>query len=302
MIFCGSLFCADTMSVPCTPTSIEDINDVELSDGWYDELLITKNTESETTSIWDFDVVLWAKFNDDAAAGVFNWNFNNVSYLIVKRKKDGDFKWITIYIQKVDNYKDFNIQNTDITAASNQKYQYAVVPIVNGMEGFYSIVDVDVVSDTLVIADKDEVWHTHITDGFLDNTANAPSNVLTTMYGAYATIVRNTMACYDEITVNAQFVPLEDDGCTYSFDDEGKRARYNRQAKKFLKNGNSKIIKDSSGNIWLVYVNTPPTDSAEDIYNNRKITFSAVEIGDAEDEEALYEAGLINTTEEWWNS
>jgi hypothetical protein len=121
------------------------------------------------------------------------------------------------------------------------------------------------------------------------------------MYGTYPTVVRNTVANYDEITVNAQFVPLSDDGCGYDFNDEGRRVRYNRQAKNFLKNGNSKIIKDSSGNIWLAYVNTPPTDSAEDMYNNRKITFGAVEVGDVEDEEALYEAGLINTTEEWWN-
>jgi hypothetical protein len=122
------------------------------------------------------------------------------------------------------------------------------------------------------------------------------------MYDKYPTIVRNTEANYEQITVNAQFFPIDEDDCSYIVDDDRRRIEYNNAAKMFLRNGNSKIIKSCDGNIWLVYINTPPTDTAENDYQNRKISFGAVEIGDPNDEEDLFEAGLIpNVTEEWWN-
>lgn len=70
----------------------------------------------------------------------------------------------------------------------------------------------------------------------------------------------------------------------------------------FLRNGNSKVVKSQDGRCFLGYVTTPPTDSAETDYRNRKITFSITEIGNIEDGEDLFDAGFIPTvTEEWWN-
>ena len=43
MIFLGSMFCADIMSVTCTPTDIDNITKIELSDGVYDDLRVSKN-------------------------------------------------------------------------------------------------------------------------------------------------------------------------------------------------------------------------------------------------------------------
>ena len=305
MFFCGGMLCADIMSVVCTPTNIDDITKVELSDGWYDDLRITNNiTETLSSAVnqeWDWDTIFHAKFDGNLSAGNVNWNLERVSYLIVRRKKTKDFKWTTIKVQKVETKDDFNLKDIDITAAPNYEYQYAAVPIIDNVAGFYSIDIVDVKSNSLLIADKDEIWYTGITDNYLDNTSVVPNSVINTMYDVYPTIVRNSESNYEEISVNASFFPLEEDGCSIDLENDQKRIEYNKAAKMFLRNGKAKILKGISGDIWLCYVNNPPTDSAENDYRNRKISFGVVEIGDPNDEETLYEVGISDVTQEWWN-
>ena len=305
MIFSGCMFCSDIMSVPCTPTNIEEITKIELSDGVYDDQKKKKNVTDElkvtVPQEWDWDTVLHAKFNGNTCAGNVNWKFDTVSHLIIKRKKTGDFKWITLEAHKVEKIADFNIKNIDITAAPNHMYQYAAVPIINGTEGFYFTCNVAVKSNSLMIADQDEVWNTHLSDNYLDNTSVVPQQTVTTMYDRYPTIVRNTEANYEEITVNAQFFPTNETGCQIMLDDDRRRMNYNNAAKQFLRNGKTKILKSVDGNLWLVYVTTPPSDTAVDDYRNRKITFSCTETGDVNSENDLYDAGLITAAREWWN-
>lgn len=308
MMFLGDFLCGNEFSIPCTPTDINNITRVELSNGWYDDFRITKNIEEELSSAinqdWDWDTILHAKFNDSVGAGNVLWSLDTVSHLLVKRKKVDDFKWITLEVRKVENIEDFNLRNIDKTAIPNFTYQYAAVPIKNGVEGFYSTCDVDVKSNCLVILDRDEIWVTRLSDNYLDNTSIVPSSKVETMFDIYPTIVRNSKANYEEITINAQFIPSEDDSmCNIDLSDDKKLFEYNRKAKMFLRNGNPKILKSVSGETWLVDINTPPSDTAENHYKNRKITFGAVEIGSVESEEDLWEFGLIDgsATEEYWN-
>lgn len=295
------------MSVPCTPTNIDNITRVELSDGWYDDLRISKNVTDELSpnvkQNWDWDTILHAKFEGTTSAGNVVWTFDTVSHLLIKRKKVSDFKWITLDVHKIEKMADFNVIKIDPTAIPNVEYQYAAVPIKDGVEGFYSVDNVKIKSECLVIVDRDEFWCTNITDNYLDNTSVAPSSTVQTMYEKYPTVVSNSNANYEEITVNAQFFPTAEDGCTVDLQDDAKRIEYNNKAKKFLRNGNAKILKSIDGNCWGVYVTTPPSDMATDHYKNRKLTFTCTEIFDIEDEESLWENGLIDesVSEEWWN-
>lgn len=311
MMFFGDFLCGNAMSIPCTPTDIDNIIKVELSDAWYDDLRITKNIEEELSSAinqdWDWDTILHAKFDFTTSAGNVIWTYDTVSHLLVKRKKVDDFKWITLEVRKVENIDDFNLRNIDKTAIPNFKYQYAAVPIKNGVEGFYSTCDVDVKSNCLVIVDRDEIWATPIHDGFFDATSITPNSKLETQNSLYPSIVRNTIANYEEISVNAQFLynSVSEDGECVELDlnDEKAIMQYNNKAKMFLRNGNFKIAKTSDSRCWGVYITTPPTDSAENDYRNRKLSFTMTESFDIHDEESLWEYGLLDesVTEEWWS-
>ena len=305
MMFFGDLLSGNVMSVPCTPTDIDNITRVELSNGWYDDLRITHNVEEELSSEvnqdWDWDTILHAKFDDNIGAGHVLWNFDTVSHLLIKRKKVDDFKWITLEVHKIETIEDFNIRNIDKTAKPNYQYQYAAVPIKNGVEDFYSICDIEVKSNCLVIIDRDSIWQTNITDNYLDSTSVVPNTVVETMYETYPTIVRNTNANYETISVNASFYPSDENGCAIVIDDDAKRIDYSDKAKMFLRNGKAKILKSEDGRCFLGYVTTPPTDTADSDYRNRKISFSITEIGNIENEQDLYDNGFSDVTQEWWN-
>ena len=305
MMFFGDLLSGNVMSVPCTPTDINNITNIELSNGWYDDLRITHNVEEELISQvnqdWDWDTILHAKFGDSVGAGNVLWNFDTVSHLLIKRKKVDDFKWITLEVHKIETIEDFNIRNIDKTAKPNYQYQYAAVPIKNGVEDFYSTCDVEVKSNCLVIIDRDSIWQTNITDNYLDSTSVVPNTVVETMYETYPTIVRNTNANYETISVNASFYPSDENGCSIIIDDDAKRIDYSDKAKMFLRNGKAKILKSEDGRCFLGYVTTPPTDTADSDYRNRKISFSITEIGNIENEQDLYDCGFSDVTEEYWN-
>lgn len=306
MMFFGDLLSCNEMSIPCTPTDINNVTRVELSDGWYDDLRITKNVDEELSSTvnqdWDWDTILHAKFDGKLGGGNVLWNFDTVSHLLIKRKKVDDFKWITLDVQKIVSVEDFNIRGTDITATPNNEYEYAAVQIQNGVEGFYSKAKVDVEIDSVVIADRDETWSTILSDNNFDTTVVAPSSTVNTMYDRYPTIVRNSESNYENISVSAQFLPLkENNQCDYDLSDKA-RVKYLNKVKDFLRNGEIKILKSLDGRIWLVDIDMNSiTDSANNYYANRQLTFSCVEIGDVDDEEVLWEYGFISATEEWWN-
>ena len=305
MMFFGDLLSGNVMSVPCTPTDIDNITKVELSNGWYDDLRITHNVEEELSSEvnqdWDWDTILHAKFDGSVGAGNVLWNFDTVSHLLIKRKKVDDFKWITLEVHKIETVEDFNIRNIDKTAKPNYQYQYAAVPIKNGVEDFYSTCDVEVQSNCLVIVDRDEIWRTNLTDNYLDSTSVTPNTVVETMYDTYPTIVRNTNANYETISVNASFYPSDENECITMIDDDAKRIDYGDKAKMFLRNGKAKILKSKDGRCFLGYVTTPPTDTADSNYRNRKISFSITEVGNIENEQDLYDNGFTDVTEEYWN-
>ena len=55
------------------------------------------------------------------------------------------------------------------------------------------------------------------------------------------------------------------------------------------------------GRCYGIYITTPPTDQAVDNYKNRKLSFTCTEIFNIDDEEALYDVGISDVTQEWWN-
>ena len=67
MFICGSNFVGGGLACALTPAGVENINYVEIKNGIYDDLYITKSTEIEPSidgpAEWDFDTVLWAKNN-----------------------------------------------------------------------------------------------------------------------------------------------------------------------------------------------------------------------------------------------
>lgn len=309
MFICGSNFCGGELAYACTPTAVENINYIELENGLYDDLYMTNSTDFEITNKcpeeWDFYTALYAKFNNNTNAGNVDWNLETVSHLVLKSKIPNSFKWKTIITKEIHDVEDFKIDYDDYFVASKQPIIHAIVPVLYGTEGNYAITETIPMFDKMFLIEGEEVYSTKITDGFCDTTRNIPSSNIVLLNNKYPMFIRNTMANYDTGTCIGSFVPVNpEDECTLLFDSDNdyKRITYQKNVMDFICNGIPKILKLPDGRMWIIQVLPNPSDNADQIYYNRKISFQWVEIGDVNSEEDLYYLGLSNVSEEWWDN
>lgn len=114
-----------------------------------------------------------------------------------------------------------------------------------------------------------------------------------------------TNANYDTGTCRGSFVPVaEDDECKLAYDSkfDYQRIKHQKEFMDFISDGIPKILKLPDGRMWIIQVTPNPTDTANQVYNNREISFSWVEVGDVNSEEDLYYLGLSEVSSEWWNN
>ena len=307
MFICGSNFVGGVSACAVTPTNIENIDYVELKNGIYDDLYISKATDFELTNEcpeeWDFDTVLWAKFNGNNNAGNIDWNLETTSHIVLKSRNEGDFKWKTIAVKEINTIDDFVINYPDYFIASGQTVEYAVVNVLYGSEGNYATTKITPKFDKMFLIEDGVVWGTDITDGFCDTTRNIPSSTVELLNSKYPIFVRNTIANYDTGNCKGSFVPLADEeSCELAFSEEYDymRVQYQKEFMDFISDGVPKILKLPDGRMWIIQVTPNPTDTANQMYNNREISWSWVEIGDINSEEDLYYLGLSDVSPEWW--
>ena len=307
MFICGSNFVGGESACALTPTGINNIDYVELKNGIYDDLYITKDTNSELThecpKEWDFDTVLWAKFSNNTNAGNVDWNLENTSHIILKSRTEGQFKWKTIAVKEVNSVKDLVINYPDYFVASGQPVEYAVTNVMYGCEGTYAITKVTSTFSKMFLIEGDTVWGTEVTDGYCDTTRNIPSSTVELLHSRYPIFVRNTIANYDTGNCKGSFVPLNEDSCEFAYNGEQdyERIKYQRDFMDYICDSIPKILKLSDGRLWLVHVTPNPTDTANQQYNDREISWSWVEVGDVNSEEDLYYLGFSNVEPEWWS-
>ena len=306
MFFLNNILGATKDTIPLTPTHLNNLTYIKLSNGLYDCLYITKETNSEPSMDcpreWDFDTIFHADFNNSTNAGNVDWNLDSVSHLIVKRRDTSKFQWITIAVKEIPALEDFSdgIKGNDYTNASHVEYEYAIVPVLHGTEGLYHTVFVDSQFHDIFLVEKNCIIGTPSSDGFCDTTRRVPSSVNETIHNKYPSYIRNTLANYDKGNCKGKFIELDEEHCDFSVAD-ALRVPYQRKIMDFLADGMPKLLKHFDGRIWLAAVTGDPTDTATGTYNNRDISFEWTEIGNYESERDLYNTNLSDVEEEWWN-
>lgn len=307
MFLCGSSFAGGDLACALTPTGIENINYAELKNGIYNDLYLTKSGDFELTGRfpdeWDFDTLLWAKFNGSTNAGNVDWNLDNTSHIILKSRTQGSFRWKTLAVKEVNQIHDFKINYPDYFTASGQAVEYAIVPLLNGLEGTYATTRAAAKFTEMFLIEGDVVWGTEITDGYCDTTRNIPSSTVELLNSRYPVFIRNTMANYDTGTCKGSFLPFaNEDTCELAYGEEYDYLRidYQRKFMDFISDGIPKILKLPDGRLWLVQIAPSPSDTAGQSYNDREISWSWTEVGSVDSEEDLYYLGFSEVDPEWW--
>ena len=310
MFVCGKNYVGGKNACTLTPTSIDQITRVELKNGIYDYLFLTQDTSFNVNdpvqADWDHNTLLYAKFNGNTTAGNIERTLEETTHIVIKSRKDGDFEWQTLAVHEVNTVDDFNIYFNDYFVPSMQPTEYAIVYSYYGVEKTYSTVTVTPQFNMMFLIKGNEVYGTYMTDANCNTTRNIPSSNVETLNNKYPTFIRNGKANYDTGECSGCFMPVSDeDGlCTppdFNKENVYVRIQFQKKVMDFIAANKPGILKMPDGRMWIIQVTPNPTDTAEDTYNYRSISFSWVEIGDATSESDLYYLGLTDVSPEWWS-
>lgn len=290
-------------TISSLPLGLDNINYIKIENGVYDNIYATHinaNVKQPNNFVvpekWDVETYFHAKFNGDLYSGNSDFGVENTTNLIIKRRELGTFKWFPIIDRTVSSSADFNFNEYDIYPASGITYEYAAVPIVNGVEGTYSVAQCDVDFKELIIIDKDETYST-LYDIEISQDKNNTSSIVVPYGSKYPIYVANALNDYYTGNISATFLNMDCKNTEPSIKDV---IRFRRDVLNFLNNRKVKYIKDPFGRCWIASIGTAISDEDNGHPYAHKISFDITEVGDTESNEDMNKFGFLTIGEEWW--
>lgn len=298
MMFFGSGILGYSHSTDPTLVNINNSNNVTLENSVCDEIytsLDIENYNSTTKPEWSSNTIFYAKFHGGLFAGNVEYTLSTLSALRVKRRPMGSYKWITLHeLTGIKKVEDVRIEFKDVTPLM-QEYEYALVPVINNVEGEYTIKSIKPDFRGVFIIGQDKIFHTVLninSCGEMLPQRNFTSATATPLDSKYPYVFYNGINNYDSGTLAATYAPFDKENCEWDFENACK---YRNELKDMLTDGRPKIIKYDDGCGWLVaVVNNSITESANGSKYNVITSFDWTEIGNLESSNDLYFSGFAN--------
>lgn len=287
----GYKYCVDN-------TCVEPLNIVntKLKNGIYDHLLITQDTSVPTNDErfpeeWQYATVLDADFNGNLSAGNMGYTEHAITAIRVKRRRKGTFDWKTYYEIPIGSADDLVFERHDRYVANHVEYEYALVPVVDGMEGMIKKNSIVVDFNGMYILDAVDQYRTELDIDKGTITRNKARSVVEPLGGSkYPFVVSNGDCDYYSGSIEAMFLPFS---ANRDYTKDGAYD-YREKIMAFLNNDRTKILKFDDGRMWMIGVSGAPQDSNEEPDGVVHTSFDWTEIGDCESTTDLYDAGFID--------
>ena len=292
-------FCSDINALDPMPTSISNIDSTKIQNGIYDYMNITENISFNYSTVqptdWDFETIFNANFNGNISGGNVSGVGTGVTQVRVKRRIQGTFDWTTIYQADISQPEQLSFIYNDYLNLNNTEYEYAFVPVTNGVEGNYIIDSVMSKYNGVFICDATTIFNFMIKPQYGQNSRVQQIGVFQPYNRQYPVVVANGQIDYETGSIQGMVIP-------HSFYETGILNRQDVTQQKeailqFLTNKKPKVIKDWNNNAWLCFI----TDNVNVTYDNNwgmgavNVQAGWTEIGDISSNHDLYEAGLIPT-------
>lgn len=299
MIFLGRAACGDRNSMTASTVHMNDINDITLQRGAFDELYV--NTKVTTTwdgqipDEWDFDTRIHAGFNGDLFGGNVDYTAEIVSTILVKRRMKGTLQWQSYFEIPIESNEDFDFIRNDYLCRNGYEYEYCLVPTLNGVEGEYSsnhnISTIKSEFDGVFVIEKDMAYHSVINTS-VEIARNFATSVVETKGRRRPIVFYNGDTNYREFSVEATFVQFDPDTCQFDFT---RNDSFREQVDDFLTDKKAKILKSEDGYMALVSISDSPISHSVDDFKELVTTeFTAYETGDCDDVTDLYYNNIID--------
>lgn len=286
--------------------SLFPMNTVKICNGKYDNIYMSKNGTEEifdgyvdghyALPDWNIDTVMMCSFNYTINAGLVDFNVSEIESIKIKRRKKGTNTWLTIYKQDVHTADDLNVAIKDSIVPKGITQEYAIVPVkIGGIEGEYIVVETTPWWNGVFITINDNVYKLYNGVSYGSLKKNKQVGEFVPLSQPYPIEVQNGACKYDSGSVSGGLY-----GYNYEATRRIDRADVIKQTQDILDDlhSNSAIgITDWNGNVWLARTNTTPSvtfvqSSGNGICN---LSFDFVEQGKYDNQEDLYENGLVDT-------
>lgn len=292
-------FLNDQFSNLPTQISQKPLKNIELKNGMFDNIYVSNSYIEENESrlsVWDYNTVMSSDFINTINAGNVDYFLSQTSKLRIKHRLKGDFRWVTIEEKEIYKYEDFQFETFDLFNKSGADYEYAIVPVINDVEGNPTTTSVYSEFNGLYIIEKDSVFQALANIVLGGVTRNSPSTMIQTAGSKYPYVFSNPRINFDTGTYSAMFMPYNISECEPIGDDTQRETEYYKKLYDFLCDGKPKVIKDSKGHMWLIkIIDFPQYTPVEKIQKTLGNTvFTWVEIGNANSNQDLYNNGLID--------
>lgn len=295
--FLGYNFCSDGNCLDPVPTSIDNITDTRLSNGIFDHWYLTADTsEPYPTTIpdqWDYDTIMDADFNGNASAGNVDFTLAQITGFKIKRRVVGSFDWVTLAELPVATLADLSLSFNDNLNSNYVDYEYALVPMLNEIEGDYITNEIISQFDGVFICDLDTVYKFYAGVEYGSGSRVQKVGVFEPMGRITPIVVSNALINYETGSVQGTVLP-SDYGTTGNAQPVAM-VQERKQLLNFLTNKKAKVLKDWNGNAWLMMVIDSPgiTYKSGSGMGIADVTFNYVTLGNPNDQTDLYNSGII---------
>ena len=289
-MFVGLGCCGSGDYISATPTFMNNITYVSISDGIYDELFGTDNSDidmNDTSKEWNYDTRFFAKFQGDLIAGNVDYTADTVSSVRIKRRKNDEYEWLALFEIPIEKNEDFDFEIIDKYAQGAHEYSYALIPVIEGVEG--NINKNSVISDfrDYFILDRNISYHI-IFNTNLSIDINKNISVINTLGKKYPYVISNGLSQYRTGSLTFSLSPIVD--CEI---DVENGYSYRDQFEEWIMNGSPKILKDWTGKIYMInIINGIPINY--DFHQLPSYQIQFTEIGDALSSNDLYYNNFID--------
>ncbi len=278
-----------------TSSALNNFNRIDVSNVVVDELMI--NTDENRTFIpekesWSYTTVMDALFNGDLSAGSVNNGGIPIQQIKLRKRKANSLEWADISLFEFN--KDISIYSCiDRIIASNEDYEYSLVPITQGIVGNSLLGQIHTSFDGTWIANIENSYQLLADLEYSDIEHINPRTLIET-YSKYPVMLISPVD-YKKSTLKCKVLTnnvLENSSIEQSDIKPLKQLKDNML--KFFKSRKPFILKSANGDYLLVgLMNFKETPNNELKGMMSGIQFDWAELGNTEIIKDLQNAGLI---------
>lgn len=301
MLFLGTTFFSGRNTVDPPPSCVKDVQKITMSTGIYDQIYVSKSSDTTLKEVndgeWNSNTIFNADYESGTPhAGNSAFSVANTDHVVIKCREKGTMDWIPIYVKEINSTKDFDIEVQDYFRPSQKIIEYMVCSYCNNIETAFVIKEMKSEFDCMCICEKDTIYGSLYNLDYMDTNIETKSSTLDLLNSKYPTVTNNSSSHYETGTATGAFVKFNENTGLL---DVPAGIQFRDDVKNFLNDKKPKILKFHDGRIWLVSVGEQINDAGSDHNDVRTLSFDWIEIGNVNDVEFLYNNGLSDIDPIW---